>query len=116
MSSEIISEAREKHEHWYGLFMKSLLEHNNGQVDESLAIPYHDCEFGVWLNETGLKLHGDLTEMHDLARVHRELHLHVCNIIERQGLHLKSRFGFGQLEHSKDHLIDLLDKLEEILD
>lgn len=112
MSSKIICNARKKHEQWYSLFMNSLMEHGNGQIDEALAITHDDCEFGKWLNETGLKQHGSLLEMHELARVHRDLHLHVCNIVGRQGMHLKSRLEFGRLEQSKDQLTDLLDKLE----
>ncbi len=114
MSSEIIRDAREKHEHWFNSFMDSLVD-NKGQVDDSLSITHDECEFGKWLNETGLKEYAELEEMHELARVHRELHLHVRNIVERQNVHLKTRLEFGQVEQSRDRLLLLLDKLEQQL-
>ncbi len=115
MSSDIIRDAREKHEHWYAAFMKSLISYN-GQVEDNLAITHEECKFGQWLLEVGLKQHGDMPQMHRLARTHRELHLHVRNIIESQEMHLKTRLRFAQLEQTRDRLLAQLDELEEIFD
>lgn len=115
MSSEIISEARRLHEQRFNSIMNSLM-HHGGQVDEDLAISHEDCELHKWLHEVGLKLHGELDEMHDLDRAHREFHLHIQNIVHRQNIFLKSRLEFGQMERSRDQLIALMDKLEKMLD
>lgn len=114
MVANIMKEAREKHEAWFSAFVEFIANHH-GKVGEEFSIDHSDCEFGKWLTDVGLKQHGDLPEMHELAHAHHLLHSHVQSIVERQHIHMKSRLEMVKVEQAKDQVLDLLEKLEHKL-
>ncbi len=116
MSKEMISQARDKHTRWFAAFMESII-HHHGQIDPTVAVKHHECELGQWLQREGVERYTHLKEIHELDREHRILHQHVEKLVERQQLHLRSRFEYGQIEQCKDRVMALLEVLEhKVLD
>ncbi|QEP43976.1 hypothetical protein D5085_13120 [Ectothiorhodospiraceae bacterium BW-2] len=112
MDREFIQQARTIHEKWFDSFMQSIINHQ-GQLDQSVAIRSEECDLGRWLKEEGLKKYPHLNEMNQLDHAHRNLHLHVEKLLDRQQLYMRSRYEYGQIEQAKDRLVELLVALEQ---
>jgi chemotaxis protein histidine kinase CheA len=107
------ADARQKHRQWIGR-IKDVLETKTRMTVEQAGSP-KDCALGKWLYSAGLKEYGDIGEMQELEKKHRQFHELVRDVI---GLHAKgdkaaAERGLSGLEPMSGDIISLLSLVEQ---
>jgi chemotaxis protein histidine kinase CheA len=107
------ADARQKHKQWIGR-IKDVLETKTRMTIEQAGSP-KDCALGKWLYSAGLREYGDIAEMQELEKKHRQFHELVRDVI---GLHANgdkagAERGFSGLEPMSADIIRLLSLVEQ---
>jgi len=76
---------------------------------------YRVCSFGQWIYDVGLNHFNHLPEMHQLEKVHRQIHEHATHLVnlkdsERTEMALA---GLPQLETLAQDIVDLLTQIQK---
>lgn len=76
---------------------------------------YRQCSFGEWIYEVGLTRFSHLPEMHQLEKVHRDIHDHAINLVNlKQGNQTEIALaGLPQLEVLANNIVKLLQQIQE---
>lgn len=107
-------------------FMSAKLAHQRWRVrlrlfldgNEPLSITEatsaRDCALGQWLYGTAMKEFGNVSEIHDLERIHGQMHNMVRGIIEAQnaGRANDAERDYMALGGISEQIINLLDAIE----
>lgn len=112
MLSLDFASARLHHMNWR-LRLRSYIAGQSRISEEELVSP-HECALGKWLDETGMPAYGSVADMHELCRVHQELHRHSADIVKavRAGLLDQAKAGYALLEPLTDRILHLLTEME----
>jgi len=86
----------------------------NEPLSLSEATSARDCDLGQWLYGTAMKEFGQVNEVHELERVHTQMHNMVRGIIEAQngGRGDDGERDYLALEGVSESIINLLDAIE----
>lgn len=95
--------------------LRSILYH--GQADQQHVSSHTTCALGVWIYGLALTTYGDIPEVIELEKVHREMHTAATHLIDlyQQGREEEARAGFTSVEIMAAHLIMLLSVVENKL-
>jgi len=87
---------------------------DKGEIAEAEVVSHKDCDLGRWLYSEGMAEFGTLREMHDLERVHVDLHITAKKIfdLKKAGKDLAARQEFLALEEDCLKVFILLAELE----
>jgi len=90
---------------------------NFGSMEMDEAKDHHQCQFGQWYYNNGLKDHPDIPEMKAIEQPHKELHDTIHNIIEykQQGKLAEARKKYEQIDQLSNTIVDLMRKIEQQL-
>jgi chemotaxis protein histidine kinase CheA len=107
------ADARQKHKQWIGR-IKDVLETKTRMTVEQAGSP-KDCALGKWIYSAGLREYGDIAEMQELEKKHRQFHELVRDVI---GLHANgdkagAERGLSGLEPMSADIISLLSLVEQ---
>ena len=89
------------------------------EMEDTTVVSHFECAVGKWIYSDALQDYGHIPEMHELEKVHAEIHTSARHLIQlyKDGNVEKARSGLETMEKIADHLIQLLsvveDKLEE---
>ncbi|MDB5261463.1 MAG: hypothetical protein JWQ14_744 [Adhaeribacter sp.] len=75
---------------------------------------YRECSFGQWINKVGLTRFHHLPEMHQLEKVHRNIHEHAIHLVNlKKSDHTEMALaGLPQLEVLAENIVTLLETIE----
>jgi PAS domain S-box-containing protein len=93
--------------------LRSLLY--GADIDESSVVSHLDCTVGQWIYSRGLSTYGDIPEMHQLEKVHKQLHAEAGKLVHlyKAGKVEPARKGLPLAEKLADNLNDLLTTIEQ---
>jgi len=83
-------------------------------ADETTVISHEACAVGQWIYTYGLGKYGHIPEMHDLERVHRQMHTYAATLISlyKNDEAEKAREGLHTIELMAANLLTLLSLVE----
>jgi hypothetical protein len=83
-------------------------------IDTEPITNYLECNFGKWIYEKGLPLFGDLPEMQELEKVHKEIHEFASYLVKLKNENQaeKALSQLPRLEILATNIYDLLKKVE----
>ncbi len=81
-----------------------------GSLDERVAFNHAQCGFGKWYNEVGRVEFGDMSEMREIDKPHRELHELIRRISE-----LKKRGELQEAEREYERVGPLSEQIVELM-
>lgn len=105
--------ARLKHLTWK-MKLRAFLD-GKEELTMAQAVSHKDCDLGKWLYADGLKRYSEIPEMHQLEKVHEELHATVKRIVEMKSsnnVELAEK-EFSKIEKTSQDIISLLNIIEE---
>lgn len=75
---------------------------------------YRQCSFGQWIYEVGLKQFNNLPEMHELEKVHQDIHEHAIHLVNLKQANQteKALAGLPQLEKLAETIVKLLQQIQ----
>ncbi len=84
------------------------------EIDETPVSSHYECAVGKWIYGHALKDYGHLAEMHELERVHADIHTAARDLISlyKGGKVEEARKGLGSMEKIADKLVTLLSVVE----
>ncbi|KAA5539243.1 CZB domain-containing protein [Adhaeribacter rhizoryzae] len=76
---------------------------------------YRQCSFGEWIYDVGLTRFNNLPEMHELEKVHRDIHDHAIYLVNLKQADQteKALAGLPQLEILAENIVKLLQQIQE---
>lgn len=94
--------------------LKRFLEDRETLTEETL-VSYRNCELGKWLYSEGLKNYKGVPEIHQLERVHTDLHNLVKKVVRLKhgGSQLRAEQEYEKLGALSDEIITLLTVIEQ---
>ncbi len=86
-------------------------------VDEAPVLSHYECTVGKWIYGRALKMYGDIPEMHELEKIHCDIHTCARKLVSlyKSGKPEAARAGLGELENIADNLVKLLSAVEKKL-
>ena len=77
-------------------------------------INYRQCSFGIWIYDISLTRFNNLPEMHQLEKVHREIHEYAAHLVglKQANLTEAALAGLPRLEEIAENIVKLLDKIQ----
>lgn len=84
------------------------------EVDETSVVSHYECAVGKWIYGHALQDYGHIPEMHELEKVHAEIHTSAKDLIElyKRSKVEEARNGLEGMEKIADHLVRLLSIVE----
>ncbi len=84
------------------------------EMEETPLISHYECAVGKWIYGHALNDFGHIPEMHELEKVHSDIHLSARKLIAlyKSGNIEEARKGLEEMELIADHLIGLLSTVE----
>lgn len=73
------------------------------------------CQFGKWIMETGLVRFKNIPEMHELEKVHLDIHNHAIKLVQlkQNGKTEEALAGINQLNNIADEMVKLLNSIQQ---
>lgn len=83
-------------------------------IDEGPVASHYECTVGKWIYGPALNDYGHIPEMHELEKVHADIHIKARELIDlyRSGKHTEARKGLESMEKVGDTLVRLLGIIE----
>ncbi|GEO04035.1 hypothetical protein AAE02nite_16990 [Adhaeribacter aerolatus] len=93
--------------------VKSYLYGSNTPLEPILN--YRQCSFGQWIYDVGLPRFDHLPEMHQLEKVHRDIHDHAIYLVNlKQADRTETALaGLPKLEQLADSIVELLKQIQD---
>lgn len=84
------------------------------QIDETPVVSHFECTVGKWIYGHALTEYGHVSEMHELEKIHAEIHIKARELLElyKDGQLEKARMGLESMEKVADTLVRLLGIIE----
>lgn len=84
------------------------------EVEEGPVVSHTECAVGKWIYSHALSAYGSLSEMHELEKVHENLHSTAKKLVElyKMGKVEEARLGLTEIESIADNLVQLLSIVE----
>lgn len=97
--------------------LSAFLSDSTASLPATSLTSHQQCKLGQWLYGTGLSEYSNLSEIHNLEKVHRHLHETARHIIElKQTHHLpEAQRELVKMQQISNEIITLLDRLERKL-
>jgi signal transduction histidine kinase len=86
-------------------------------IDETPVLSHFECAVGKWIYGYALKTYGWIPEMHELEKVHEDIHTSAKQLVKlyKTGNIEEARGGLADMEKIADHLVGLFTILENKL-
>lgn len=86
-------------------------------IDEAPVLSHFECAVGKWIYGYALKTYGRIPEMHELEKVHEDIHTSAKQLVKlyKEGNIEEARGGLADMEKIADHLVGLFTILENKL-
>lgn len=98
------------------LWKQRLTDFLNGEeITTILHLSHEKCDLGTWIYSDGMAQYGNLPEMQDLEKIHKEMHLVAQKVItmKRSGSFSDLEQEFAKIEHLSQRLYSLLIIIED---
>ena len=107
------SSARFKHLNWK-FRLRSFLD-GKESITKEQAVSHKDCDLGKWLYSEGLEKYKQFDEMHQLEKVHENLHAVIKKVVDLKGKHdaAGAEAEYKKVEGLSATIIGYLDSLEQ---
>jgi hypothetical protein len=78
-------------------------------------INYRQCSFGQWIYDIGLTRFNHFPEMHQLEKVHREIHEYAAQLVNQKqsGRSEAALAGLPHLEELAQNIVSLLERIQQ---
>jgi methyl-accepting chemotaxis protein len=105
-----------KHIRWKSK-LKSFLDGKGGLTLEQ-ATSYKDCGLGKWLYPEGLNKYGNISDVHKLEKVHKDLHDTVRSVIslKNSGDDEGAEREYQKISSMSDEVVSLLNDIQKQVD
>ena len=84
-------------------------------VEEGPVLSHYECSVGKWIYGHALQAYGHIPEMHELERVHADIHITARELVglHKQGKTREAKSGLSAMELVANRLIGLLGTIEQ---
>ena len=88
---------------------------NGKEIATILHLSHEKCDLGKWIYSEGMAKYGEMQEMQDLEKIHKEMHLIAEKIIKMKQSRSVSNLEkeFATIEHLSQRLYPLLVIIED---
>jgi hypothetical protein len=83
---------------------------NGKEIETTVDLPHKKCDLGTWIYSDGMAKYGKMSEMQDLEKIHKEMHLIAERVIKmkRSGSVSDLEQELAKIEHLSQRLYSLL--------